>query len=325
MPRYWSYEIGDRIRINSSASDGMSMTINKKGVIFELLDNVLYDYRVKFDDYTYGKYKESEIDLLVKIKDVVKLKSTGEEAFINFLDEINNQAELKFKDGSYKVLGFDDFVEIGRNFKVCKVCNEEKHYGEYYLQRKTDSKGNDYIYCPTRCRECDIKINYQRNLDNIEETRKYQREWAADNPDRQEGLRIRNEKYRKEGKQKKWRQNNTDKTKGYNQKRRTMKHEFGEKEWLSCKTYFNNACAYCGMTYEEHKSKYNKDLHREHVDCEGSNKLDNCVPACIPCNTKKRKRSLEEWYNNDNPRFNAVSLRKIGNWLNGDYKLHTLG
>lgn len=64
------------------------------------------------------------------------------------------------------------------------------------------------------------------------------------------------------------------------------------------------------------------DLHKEHVDHEGSNKLDNCVPSCQSCNSSKHVYSLEEWYTKDNQNFDEDRLSKIHNWLFEDYRLH---
>lgn len=97
-------------------------------------------------------------------------------------------------------------------------------------------------------------------------------------------------------------------------------HEITNEEWLLCKEYFNNSCAYCGISYENHKKIYNQDLHKEHVNHVGSNKLDNCVPSCKICNSSKKDKEFLSWYNEDNVVFTKERIDKIHNWLNEDYK-----
>lgn len=97
-------------------------------------------------------------------------------------------------------------------------------------------------------------------------------------------------------------------------------HDITKKEWESCLKYFNHSCAYCGILNNEAKKKYNNYLHKEHVDHNGSNKIDNCVPACKSCNSKKWEFTLEEWYSEDNENFTYERLDKIKKWINEDYK-----
>lgn len=104
-------------------------------------------------------------------------------------------------------------------------------------------------------------------------------------------------------------------------------HEISNSEWLNCKRYFNNSCAYCGLHEDEHFIIYagqpkKTDLHKEHVDHTGSNKLDNCVPSCQVCNSSKWAFELEEWYNEENPKFDMKRLNRIHKWLDDDYKLY---
>lgn len=65
-------------------------------------------------------------------------------------------------------------------------------------------------------------------------------------------------------------------------------------------------------------------MHKEHVIDDGSNKLDNCVPACKDCNGHKWEYPLENWYNDNNPFFSQEKLDKINKWTNEDYKLYII-
>jgi len=117
-----------------------------------------------------------------------------------------------------------------------------------------------------------------------------------------------------------WQKENPEKLKQYEEKRKIKKHEINEEEWENCKRYFDYQCAYCGMSIEEHKNLYGQDFHKEHVDDDGSNKLDNCVPSCKICNSSKWKFDLEEWYNEDKIFYSENRKNKIIKWIMNDYK-----
>ena len=144
--------------------------------------------------------------------------------------------------------------------------------------------------------------------------------------------RENSKRQRESGKYKDWQRNNKDKIRQYNKNREKNKmHEISDSEWLSCKAYFNNSCAYCGLHEDEHYRKhYGKmkrfDLHKDHVDHEGANDLSNCVPACQSCNSSKHNKELEEWYRPNNELWCEVysheRLSKINKWLNDNYKLY---
>jgi len=136
---------------------------------------------------------------------------------------------------------------------------------------------------------------------------------------RREQTRKAISKHRENGGRKKWEDNNRDKLKQYRELHKN--HEISKKEWQACLKYFNNSCAYCGMSNEDHKKKYKQQLHKEHVDDNGSNKLDNCVPSCKLCNSSKKGFILEEWYyKNDFSNHTKDRLDKIYKWINEDYK-----
>lgn len=108
------------------------------------------------------------------------------------------------------------------------------------------------------------------------------------------------------------------------EKRQYKEHTINEKEWQSCKEYFNYDCAYCGIHIENNyftRLGITKlgDFHKEHVNHEGSNELDNCVPSCQSCNSSKHEYNIEEWYVQQDS-FSEDRLNKIYRWINGDWK-----
>ncbi len=209
--------------------------------------------------------------------------------------------------------------------KICKTCNIEKDLNEFYTQERINAKGEKYLYYHPSCKKCSIekaKKNMYDNYDrHLEAVKKYD--------SKEEGIekhRIRQRRYIKNGKQKKWQQENPDKIQQYNKNRKNKNHIISKAEWIACKQYFNNSCAYCGITEEEHrKINRNHDLHKEHVDDKGSVYLDNCVPSCSSCNSKKSDRHLNEWYNVDNKNYTPERYNKILQWITEDYKRYFEG
>jgi hypothetical protein len=135
-------------------------------------------------------------------------------------------------------------------------------------------------------------------------------------PDNKTKQKKKANKMREEGKQKEWRQNNPDRIREYN-KDRTMnkKHEITDQEWFDCLDFFNNSCAYCGLTEQKQIELFGEQFHKEHVIHNGSNYIDNCVPSCTSCNTSKHDSEFNEWYNKNNPNFTQKRLNKIIKWM----------
>ena len=171
-----------------------------------------------------------------------------------------------------------------------------------------------------QCRKCNIErqIKYQKN--NIEHVKEYDKQRYLDKPEyykenNKKHTALKPEHYR--NKEREWARNHPDKIKYYSTYREMHKqHDIIEEEWIDCKEFFNYECAFCGIIEEEAKLKYKNKLHKEHAINDGSNEIDNCVPACKSCNSSKRKNDWNIWYNENNPRFNQKRYDKIEEWLN---------
>jgi HNH endonuclease len=112
---------------------------------------------------------------------------------------------------------------------------------------------------------------------------------------------------------------NREKFMEYRSKRANKIHDIDKNEWEACKDYFDNSCAYCGLTEEKAKEMQGQYLHKEHVDHEGLNDLSNCVPVCKSCNSSKRDYHVDEWYNENNANFTKERLELIKHWLDTDH------
>lgn len=210
----------------------------------------------------------------------------------------------------------------GIDHKLCNICNEYKpaNTEHFYYNEKN---GIDFL--SSRCISCEKKVS---------------RQWQIDNPERyyitnkRKDTKLKKILYKRElskqrrldGRHQAWLDKNPDKVKQYSQDRYHNKiHKITKSEWLACKEFFNNRCAYCGLSIDEHYRIYagkpqKIDLHKEHKNHNGSNGLDNCIPSCQSCNDKKWKFEFEDWYNESNPNFTQERLDKINQWLDVEYK-----
>jgi hypothetical protein len=168
------------------------------------------------------------------------------------------------------------------------------------------------------CKKCGIVKATNWLYTNIDKKLESARKWN-NTPKGRNKINIDLKRRQAEGKILEWQRKNPDKTRGYNEKRKHKKHDITKKEWLSCKQYFDFQCAYCGLTEEENKKLYKQQLNKEHAINNGANDISNCVPACKICNSEKNTSDINEWYNEQNLKFDIRKYSKITQWLNEDY------
>jgi hypothetical protein len=210
--------------------------------------------------------------------------------------------------------------------KHCKKCDNDYPKTEEYFYKQKSNKCKSGYYLQSQCKECTKKLykNWRKkNPDKVKENCKRQ----ASKEERKKYVRKYAKEQRESGYQKEYQQKYPDKMKIYSQNHQHKEHNITEEEWKMCKEYFNNNCAYCGLPIEEHFMKYNgslrkSDLHKEHVDNNGSNDLSNCIPSCQSCNSQKWEFEFDKWYNENNPNFTQERYDKIIKWLNEDYIIY---
>ncbi len=209
-------------------------------------------------------------------------------------------------------------------YKQCTQCQEWKiEEEEFYLHNKAIPKKG---YSP-ECKACSSKRAREIALKNPERTKQSVEKWQQDNIIQYRKVR---KDYNDSNKEKiykycsEWYKKNPDKTKEYSQRHR--KHDITNTEWVACKDYFDNSCAYCGLSINDHRAirndnVFNMDLHKEHVDDNGANDLSNCVPSCQNCNSTKANKTLDEFLEFELiPEFNQEKYNKIIKWITEDYK-----
>ena len=117
-----------------------------------------------------------------------------------------------------------------------------------------------------------------------------------------------------------WKKNNKDKVNISTQRRYAKKHglsyDFDIIAWESCKKHFGYNCCYCGKPgklTQEHFIPLSKD---------GEYTINNIVPACKSCNSKKHNKDFFKWYS-EQSFYNKKREQKILKYLNYDPKTKT--
>lgn len=115
---------------------------------------------------------------------------------------------------------------------------------------------------------------------------------------------------------------NREQFKIYSERRRTKKLKLVASltkiQWEKIKIYFKHECAYCGMTESEHLETYGEMLHQDHfvaLSKGGEYSINNIIPSCKKCNSKKSNKDFFEWYSEEKF-YNAKRKDAILKFLN---------
>jgi len=172
-------------------------------------------------------------------------------------------------------------IELDNSIKVkgrhiCRICYN--FLSEIYYQSHRE-QCKSYVD-PQRARE-DAHRWYQNHT---EEAKANAKRWRRNNPDKANAC------------VKRWRDNNPEKVKLLWKFRNYRKHNaegrFTLEEWNAKLEEYNYRCAYCGC-------ELNSDTitidHQIPLFRGGTNYIDNLVPACRSCNSKKHTKTAEEF------------------------------
>ncbi|MGG0667817.1 HNH endonuclease signature motif containing protein [Lederbergia citrisecunda] len=200
--------------------------------------------------------------------------------------------------------------------KKCRICEETK-LAEYFYKHKTNKDG-----LHSYCKECVKEKTTKWQQENRDRYNKWQREYIKTETARN-NRREAAQEWRDSGGYREWTRENADKVNSYNLYRRMNKtHTISNGEWIACKNYFNDSCAYCGISEEDAKEQQGNYLHKEHVEHNGSNGIENCVPACKSCNSRKWECELNEWFLREFGVDSQDRLDRVYAWLDNGYLLY---
>jgi len=189
----------------------------------------------------------------------------------------------KYSDNLSQILQLDKHSD-GDGYMIRSLYFDSLDDKDYHEKREFYNELRKENYHTNRDRELKNKQIYY--LSNKERINKYNTKYSKNN---REMIRVAENR-------RKSRENNLLST-------------LTVEQWEECKTYFEFKCAYCG---EDTK------LQQEHfvpVAKGGGYTQDNIVPACGPCNSNKRARYFEDWYN-EKDFYSDTREKKILEYLN---------
>lgn len=210
--------------------------------------------------------------------------------------------------------GFRNYCKECSKAKIREYCsNNKERMRQYHKERakntkikRTRKEMTDYEKEKARIKS---KKYYDENKDKIKERRKKKRQEASSEDKLKQSLKMA-EYYQKN------KETIIEKVEAYrhtekgsevkrmcSQKRRTLKNNListlDAEQLKHIWHIFNNSCAYCGMSEEEHFKIYNSPLHQEHfipLSKGGAYTIDNIIPACKSCNCSKSIKDFFKWY-----------------------------
>lgn len=186
--------------------------------------------------------------------------------------------------------------------KTCKGCGETKPLSEFYKHAgcKDGTVGE--------CKDCYHRKQreYQQRPEYKKRHKLVSRRWEINHPEQRREIqrnRVAKNPHKYYETKKQWRDANPDKTKEYRKryddankeklfirahKRRTTPGDWNPQAIRELKESYG-FCVYCGK-----KKKLTID-HVVPIDRGGTNDMDNLVPACKSCNSRKNTKSLLSW------------------------------
>jgi 5-methylcytosine-specific restriction endonuclease McrA len=174
------------------------------------------------------------------------------------------------------------------NSKVCNECGIDKPLSEYFkaVTCKDGYRG--------KCKDCYRLITKAyRQTDKGREVRKENRRKYDKTPCGKAALRRHNQRYRQtpHGKEANLRYFRSEKGKETykrkNYKRRSKVQDAGtftNEQWQERLAEYNYCCAYCYKPFPVNELTVD---HMQPISRGGTNTIDNLVPACKSCNSRK--------------------------------------
>lgn len=171
-------------------------------------------------------------------------------------------------------------AETRRRYEEDREAHRERSRRSYQAHRES---ALEYARAYRETHKAEIAEYRQHWYEaNAEHARAYAREWAAANPER------RRENFRA------WRKANPEAKRAHDHKRRARKAgalgEFTAEEFKALCEAFAHRCAYCDQPCDALTADHVVPLSKG-----GTNYIDNIVPACKSCNSRKHDKTPAEF------------------------------
>lgn len=189
-----------------------------------------------------------------------------------------------------------------RLYKKCSACEINKELSsENYSKHSRNRDGFN-----TQCKECAGERDAARYKESKDAISIQKKVYYQEN---KEGMKKKQRIYQKHNREaqrereRKWRIENPHKKRVIAQRRLTREvnapSTLTNEEWDEARRHFKYACAYCGISEEEHL-KINKEvMNQDHfipLLSGGGHSKCNIIPSCRTCNSSKGGRDFTEWY-----------------------------
>jgi 5-methylcytosine-specific restriction endonuclease McrA len=166
--------------------------------------------------------------------------------------------------------------------KKCSKCGQEKRVTEFHKQSKTKDGYN--VWCKACVRE------YQQDLKVKEKRRISAYLWSVKNKDKlrdySQSTHGKEVKRKAQSKYLKTYKGKTANKRRKHKRRAIMENAgtFTNEEWQDRLLEYNYCCAYCYKPFPVDELTID---HMQPLSRGGTNTIDNLVPACISCNSRK--------------------------------------
>ena len=189
--------------------------------------------------------------------------------------------------------GYTEDYRVWRGYKVCRQCNRDSSKRSY--QRHKEGRLEWFRQRYRKNTAHVAAINRRWRVANPEKRREYERRYESDNKER---IRLRRMRYleahpesrdrrRQKALERYWKDPQAALSKCHMRRASLRGNIVTSSEWRRKLEEFGRCCAYCGNDRLALTQDHVVPLSRG-----GLHHIDNIVPACQPCNSRKGNRMV---------------------------------